>query len=414
LMPNGAVKHVHLDAHARRNQNGLLEYIGAARDVTENKLKEEALKASEAELRRAYDSFSDAQYLSKTGSFITDLVADDHNWSEEVYRIFEFDPASKVSVQRIRDIVHPEDLDTFDSVIQRGAAGMNVDFVFRIVTTGGAIKHIRGMAHVVERVAGRPMFAGALQDVTESKVTEAALNAARAELTHAARVLTLGALTASIAHEINQPLSGIITNAGTCLRMLSADPPNLDGARATAQRTLRDGNRASEIIKRLREMFAHKERSAERVDLNEAAREVLALSSSELQRSGVVLRTDFGESLPAITGDRVQLQQVILNLILNARDAMNAIDDRPRNLLIATGIDQGRGIRLSVCDSGVGIDPQNSEKLFNAFFTTKTQGMGVGLSISRSIIESHEGRMWAANNDGPGATFTFSIPAALN
>jgi signal transduction histidine kinase len=192
--------------------------------------------------------------------------------------------------------------------------------------------------------------------------------------------------------------------------MLAADPPNLDGARATAQRTLRDGNRASEVIERLRTLFARKEPKTEPVDLNDAVREVLALSSSELQRHRVTLQTDFAQGLPLVSGDRIQLQQVILNLTLNATDAMKEIDDRPRALLIATAHDDAGQVRLSVRDSGVGIDPQSIEKLFAAFYTTKTHGMGIGLAISRSIIESHNGRLWASANDGPGATFSFSIP----
>ena len=198
-------------------------------------------KRAEAELRRAYDSFADAQRLSQTGSFITDLVAEDHNWSEQAYRIFEFEPESKVTVQRIRDMIHPDDLSSFDSVIARGMSGVNVEFAFRIVTARGAVKHVRGVAHVIEEVEGRPMFVGALQDVTESMVAEEALNRARSELAHVSRISTVSALTASIAHEVNQPLSGIITNAGTCLRMLNADPPNIDGARETVRRTMRDG-----------------------------------------------------------------------------------------------------------------------------------------------------------------------------
>ena len=178
-------------------------------------------KRAEAQVEQAYLRLAEAQRLSKTGSFITDLVADDHNWSEETFRIFEFDPATKVTVQMIRDTVHPEDLPSFDAVIARGMTGTDVDFVFRIVTSRGAVKHIRGMARVMEQVAGRPLFIGALQDVTESKLAEEALNRARSELAHVARVTTLNALTASIAHEVNQPLSGIITNASTCLRMLN-------------------------------------------------------------------------------------------------------------------------------------------------------------------------------------------------
>jgi signal transduction histidine kinase len=225
------------------------------------------------------------------------------------------------------------------------------------------------------------------------------------------RVMTLGALTASIAHEVNQPLSGIITNASTCLNMLAADPPNLDGARATAQRTLRDGNRASEVIQRLRNLFAHKQPKTEPVDLNDATREVLALSAGELQNNRVTVRAELDAGLPAVTGDRIQLQQVILNLTLNAIDAMREVEDRPRNLLVATGREDTGRVCMSVRDSGVGIDPQSIEKLFGAFYTTKTHGMGIGLALSRSIIESHDGRLWASANDGPGATFAFSIPS---
>jgi len=219
-------------------------------------------------------------------------------------------------------------------------------------------------------------------------------------------------LTASIAHEVNQPLSGIVTNASTCLRMLAADPPNVDGARETARRTIRDGKRASEVITRLRALFSGKEAGREPVDLNEAAREVIALSLGELQRNRVILRTELAEDLPPVMGDRVHLQQVILNLLRNASDAMNEVEDRPRQLIVATQRDGHESVSMTVQDSGVGIDPQSIDRLFDAFYTTKNAGMGMGLSVSRSIIENHHGRLWASPNDGPGATFTFSIPRA--
>lgn len=248
-------------------------------------------------------------------------------------------------------------------------------------------------------------------DLTERKQSERALSKAQSELARASRVATLGALTASIAHEVNQPISGIITNASTCLRLLDADPPNLAAARMTAERTLRDGRRATEIIQRLRDMFSHKARTTERLDLNEVARELLKLTASELQRRGVSLRTDFQEALPAIAGDRIQLEQVILNLVINAADAMRTIEDRSRDLLVTTNYDTDR-VRLSVRDSGIGIDRQNPQQLFEAFYTTKGTGMGIGLSISRSIIEEHGGTIWASNNDDHGATFAFSLPIA--
>jgi PAS domain S-box-containing protein len=395
-------------ANPLRDENGnIAKWYGINTDIEDR-------KRAEAELKRAYDSFSDAQRLSKTGSFITDLLVDDHNWSEEAFRIFEFDPATKVSVQKIRDIIHPDDLPSFDSVIARGMTGTDVNFGFRIVTARGVVKHVRGVAHVIEKVEGRPMFIGALQDVTESVVAEEALNRARSELAHVARITTVSALTASIAHEVNQPLSGIVTNAGTCLRMLAADPPDIDGARETARRTIRDGNRASDVVTRLRALFSKKEFTLESLDLNETIREVIALSMSDLQRNRVILQSDLAHDLPRVTGDRVQLQQVILNLLRNASDAMVRVDDRPRQLLVRTERENSDRVRVTVRDAGVGVDHQSMDKLFQAFYTTKSGGMGIGLSVSRSIVERHHGRLWAESNDGPGATFSFSIPRSAD
>jgi signal transduction histidine kinase len=208
---------------------------------------------------------------------------------------------------------------------------------------------------------------------------------------------------------VNQPLSGIVTNASTCLRMLSAEPPNLEGARETARRTIRDGHRASEVVTRLRGLFTRKEVVTESVDLDAAIREVIALTASELRRGGVVVREELADGLPPVTGDRVQLQQVILNLLLNATDAMSGVDDRPRELVVRTRRDEG-GVCVSVQDLGVGFAPEDRERLFKAFYTTKADGMGIGLSISRSVIERHHGRLWAVRNEGPGATFAFTIP----
>jgi signal transduction histidine kinase len=209
---------------------------------------------------------------------------------------------------------------------------------------------------------------------------------------------------------VNQPLSGIITNAGTCMRMLNAEPPNVEGARETVRRTLRDGDRAAEVISRLRMLFSKREYTLEPLDLNEATREVIALVLSELQRNRVALHTELAEDLPPVAGDRIQLQQVILNLIRNSCDAMAGVEDRPRKLVIRTEAENADRVRLAVRDAGVGLDPQSMDKLFDAFYTTKAGGMGIGLSISRSIVERHQGRLWAEANEGPGATFWFSIP----
>jgi PAS domain S-box-containing protein len=249
-------------------------------------------------------------------------------------------------------------------------------------------------------------------NLTEQKQAQDALNRAAAELAHVSRVTALSALTASIAHEVNQPLAGIITNGTAGLLMLSSDTPNLERVRDTVRRILRDGDRASGVIARLRALFSKREFTLESLDLNEATREVIALCSNDIQQNSVAIQLELAEDLPILTGDRIQLQQVILNLVRNASDAMADVQDRPRQLWIQTRLERSSNhVLLSVRDTGAGLSAKNPESLFNAFHTTKSGGMGIGLFVSRSIIERHDGRLWAEPNpDGPGATFSFSIP----
>ena len=230
------------------------------------------------------------------------------------------------------------------------------------------------------------------------------------ELAHLNRVATLAELSASIAHELNQPLTGILANCGTCLQLLTRAPEDLEGAREAVLRTLRDGERAAEVITRLRALFSKKKPVFEALDLNEAAQDVIALSSADIREAEVNLRTELAEQLPVVWADRIQVQQVMLNLIRNALDAMASVRDRPRNLLVRTEPDHDTGVRFCVKDAGIGLPDERVGRLFDAFFTTKEAGMGVGLAVSRSIVESHLGRIWATPNDGPGATFFFSIP----
>jgi PAS domain S-box-containing protein len=380
--------------------------VGFTSDVTPRKLAEEERRRSEAFL-------SEAQHLSSTGSFSWRVVTGEITWSEQAYHIFELDPAAPITSELIRTRVHPEDIPLFEEMFDRvRVAGSDFEFEHRLLMPDHSIKYLHVIAHATRDRDGEPEYIGAVQDVTERRLSEEALGNLRSELAHVSRVATLGALTASIAHEVNQPLSGIITNASTCLRMLAADPPNVEGALETARRTIRDGHRASDVITRLRALFSKKGAATEPLDLNDATREVIALSLSELQRDRVILRTELADDLPPVTGDRVQLQQVIQNLLRNASDAMSGVEDRPRQLLIRTERDEGECVRLSVQDAGVGFDPQAADRLFEAFYTTKNDGMGIGLSVSRSIIESHQGRLWAAPNDGPGATFSFTLPRA--
>jgi PAS domain S-box-containing protein len=313
--------------------------------------------------------------------------------------------------------VHPEDREAASKAFWHGirsGRGFVIESRSLRARDGTYRWHLQ-QAVVMRDAEGKVLkFVGTTTDIDDQKRAEEALSNLRSELAHMARVTTLGTLTASIAHEVNQPVTGIVINAGTCLRMLAADPPDIEGARETARRMIRDSNRASEVITRLRKLFSKRKITVEPVDLNEATREIVALSFGELQRNRIILQQELADELPLVAGDRVQLQQVILNLLRNASDAMSAVDDRSRDLVIRTERDECDCVRVTVQDSGVGITPQDTERLFEAFYTTKIDGMGMGLSVSRAIIECHGGHLQAAPNDGPGATFSFSIPCKFD
>ena len=384
-----------------------LRMVGFTSDVSRRKNVEE-------ELRRSAAFLAQAQQLSRTGSFSWRVATDEITWSEHLYRIYELDPSTTITLDVIRSRVHPDDLTLYEKMVAEARNGSeDFEWQYRLLMPDQSIKYMHAVAVATRDAADQLEYIAAVQDVTRRRRSQEALDKARSELAHVARVMSLGALTASIAHEVNQPLSGIITNASTCVRMLDAEPPNVDGARETAKRTIRDGRRAADVITRLRALFSKREEPTELVDLNEATREVIALSLSELERNRVLARTEFADGLPLISGDRVQLQQVIINLLRNGSDAMSEVDDRPRELLFRTELDDGNRVVMSVKDSGSGVAPELVERLFESFYTTKPDGMGMGLSVSRSIIESHHGRLWATPNDGPGVTFSFSIPASV-
>ena len=378
-------------------------YLASA--AIERMRSDEALKRSAALLERT-------QQLSSTCCFSWRVETDEISSSRELCQLFGLDRADvPVTFALIGARIHSEDLPSFNEMIERARSGVSdFEFEHRLRLPDNSVKYLRVVAHRARDQEGQLEYLGAVQDVTHRRHTEEALAKLRAELARAARSASLGVLTAAIAHEVNQPLAGIVTNASTCRRMLAVDPPDVAGARETARRTIRDAERASEVVKRLRALFCKKGAASESLDLNEVTREVVALSLSELERNKVTVRTELAGELPQVQGDRVQLQQVILNLLLNASDAMSGVDDRPRQMVIKTERDEQDRVRLSVRDTGVGIEPQGMDRLFDAFYTTKSSGMGIGLSVSRSIIESHKGRLWATPKDGPGATFSFSIP----
>jgi PAS domain S-box-containing protein len=375
------------------------------------------LSRTEEALRRSEAYLAAAQELSHTGSFGWDVSCGKIYWSQETFRIFEYDPTTEPTSELVLQRTHPEDRALVQQVIDRVLQeGKDFDFEHRLLMPNGSVKYLR--------VTGRPSkgesasfeFVGAVTDITERKRSEeelrqkeVSLREAQAELAHVGRVTTMGELAASIAHEVNQPLAGIVTNANAGLRWLAGELPNINEARDAIRRVIRDGNRAAEVIARMRALFEKARTTKERLDINEAIDEVVILTQSEVRRNKVALRTELAADLPPVTGDRVQLQQVIMNLILNAIEAMSTVEGRARELVIRTQRGKTDQVRVAVQDSGIGFDPQSAERMFDAFHSTKPGGLGMGLSISRSIVQSHGGRLWAVSNDGPGATFQFSL-----
>ncbi|WP_246622064.1 ATP-binding protein [Rhizobium laguerreae] len=391
-----------------------INIIGISIDRTRH---EEALVRRETQVRRSQAQLLAAQRISSTGSFTFDIQKNECVWSEELYRIFDIDPSLEPDIYAVRKRVYRDDLDKFNGELQRALSGQSIDVTFRIVTSHAALKFLRGLAKISYHVGDNPVLVGTVQDITDFKNAQEALQRgeealvkAREDLAYVSRVMTISALTASIAHEVSQPLAGILTNANACLRLLALSPPNIQAASETARRTIRDTMRATEIIKRLRAMFARQPSTMEYTDLNELAREVIILSARDMHQKSISVTAQLEPKALLIMGDRVQLQQVILNMLLNARDAMGDIESRPRILTVSTHVDTEESAVLSITDVGIGFPLENADKMFEAFFTTKQDGMGIGLAISRSIIENHGGIMWAEPNDGPGATVAFSIP----
>jgi hypothetical protein len=409
-------------ANPLRDESGnIVKWYGTNTDIDARKRAEAQHDRTIEELRAKQELLDLAQKSARAMAFDWYVQQEVNVWSPEQEALYGLTAGSfDGTYQSWKKLVYAPDWPLLLKAIYHAHETGEVTVEFRVRWPDGSIHWLATNGRMFFDERGKPYrLVGFTSDVTPRKVaeeelrrSEASLAEARSELAHVSRVATLGALTASIAHEVNQPLSGIITNASTCLRMLAAEPPNVEGARETARRTIRDGHRASDVITRLRALFGKKGTATESVDLNEAAREVIALSQSELRKGRVSLREELAGDLPLVAGDRVQLQQVILNLLLNAAEAMGGVEDRPRQLVVRTERDEGERVRLSVRDAGVGFDPQNAGRLFDAFYTTKDDGMGMGLSVSRSIIEGHQGRLWAAPNDGPGATFSFSIPRA--
>jgi PAS domain S-box-containing protein len=409
LKPDGSVKHLRVLARALESSIGDLEYVGAVTDVT-------AARQAEATLRESEAYLAEAQRLSRTGSWAWNpITGENRYWSDECFRLLGFDPADGMpAFETYFQRIHPEDRSRFAGELERATRGRDeFEVDYRIIHPNGETRDIHSIGHPVLGPSGELVeYVGTGIDVTERKQAEEErerLRQAQADLAHANRVTTMGELTASVAHEVSQPIAASLTNAKTCLRWLAGDTPNLEEARAAAQRIVKDQTRAGEIIGRIRLLFRKMTPQREVVDINEVIREMIGLLHAETTRCLISLRTELAADLPGVVGDRVQLQQVMMNLAMNGIDAMANVD-LARELAINTErLIEGQ-LMVTISDTGIGLPPERASHIFDAFFTTKPHGTGMGLRISRSIIESHGGSLWAGKNIPRGASFHFTLP----
>ena len=399
-----AFRNARLINELRRVQDALRDHeheLRQARDELEVKVAERT-----SELQRSEAYLAEAQRLSHTGSFGWVPASGESIWSDETFAIFGYDRGTRPTIELVLARVHPEDRERVQQHIERVARERgDWQIEHRLLMPDGSIKHL----HVVSRPAHSGGYIGAVRDVTAAKRAESSAQEARAELERVARVTNLGELTASIAHELNQPLAAIVTDAGASLCWLDKQPPEVQRAREGLKRTIEEGVRAGEILKRIHRLVAKSPSRKDWVDVNKTIEEVIELTRSEIQRHDISLETRLSTDLPLIRGDRIQLQQVILNLMINAMQSMSGLT--PAELTVKSGKDVTNRVVVSVVDSGRGLQEANVDRLFEPFYTTKPDGMGMGLAICRSIISDHKGRLWATPNMPRGAVFQFALPS---
>ncbi|HBB89386.1 MAG TPA: hypothetical protein DC047_17420 [Blastocatellia bacterium] len=382
--------------------------LATMHDITENRRAEEDRRRSEAYLR-------EGQRLSHTGSWAWNVVTGDLFWSEEHYRIFGLDPGKfKLTLEAAQQFIHPEDFPAaLRAFTQTTNEASEFDLHFRIIRPDGTVRYVHSQAHPVFNDSGKiAEYVGTIIDTTQRRLSEEALRQAHTELARASRVLTVGELTSSIAHELNQPLGAIVTNGNASLRLLSRKTPDLESTREAIDCMISDAMRASDVIKGIRALVKKTTAQKTPLDINEVIREVIVLSASELARNQVSVRPELAADLPPVIGDRVQLQQVLLNLILNSNESISKSTWLPREVVISSRTSGPGEVTVKVSDTGIGLDQKNYERVFDSFFTSKDGGLGLGLSISRTIVEAHDGKLWCTPNEGKGATFQFTLPSA--
>lgn len=397
-----------IDARRRAEED-----VRKARDELEMRVAERTAELQRAmvDLARSEAKLIEAQRVSQTGSFVWNVSTHERIGSKEFFRILGFDEPHSVTWEMVLQRAHPEDRALVEQTIRRASrSGKDLDYEHRLLMPDLSVKHVHVVAHADTNSAGQLEYVGAVVDITATRQAEEKLHKAQTELARVTRVTTLGELAASIAHEVNQPLAAVIANAEACLRWLDRETPNLEAARRSVDWVIKDSNRATNVIRRVRALANKTDIGKAPFDINDVVREVIALVQRELAGHQISLQIELAPALSAVLGDRVQLQQVIINLVMNGIEAMQPVTDRPRQLVIRSQPDTAEQVIVSVTDCGVGISAENVDRMFNAFFTTKSTGMGMGLSICRSIMEAHGGRLWATANTPHGATFQFTLP----
>jgi PAS domain S-box-containing protein len=402
---DGAYRWMHLRAEPLHAPSGeILRWYGVNTDIEERMQAERALARSEAFL-------SDAQRLSRTGSIATRVPDGEMWWSDEAYRIFGYEPGVKPAIGLIAARAHPDDVKLVEEAYGRHLAGEPfIDIEHRLTMPDGSLKHVHYVAHLCGALMGEIEYVGALMDVTEQRFAQEALDRSTAELAHVTRVTLLGELAASIAHEVTQPIAAIVTCGDAALRWLNRPQPDLGEAVTSIGQMIRDARRASEVIRQIRAMAQKRGPSRAVLDLTAIMRESIELVKRELDGHRVEVETDYAAAPLFVCADRVQLQQVIINLVMNGVQAMAGVAGRARRMRVATSLADTGHAQVLVEDSGTGISEENAARLFNAFFTTRAEGMGMGLSICRSIVEAHGGRIWAQSRQGQGAALRFTLP----